>query len=39
MRQDFEILAIELKLLKSNWLIIGTYKPSSLSGIRLYIRN
>ena len=28
-RQDFEIL----KLLKSNWLIIGTNKPPSLSDI------
>ena len=29
MRQDFEIL----KLLKTNWLIIGTNKPPSLSHI------
>ena len=29
MRQDFEIL----KLLKTNWLIIGTNKPPSLSDI------
>ena len=29
MRQDFEIL----KLLKTNWLIIGTNKPTSLSDI------
>ena len=33
MRQDFEILALELKLSKTNWLIIGTYKPPSLSDI------
>ena len=33
MRQDFEILALELKLSKTNWLIIGTYKPLSLSDI------
>ena len=31
--QDFEILALELKLLKTNWLIVGTYKPPSLSDI------
>ena len=29
MRQDFEILALELKLSKTNWLTIGTYKPPS----------
>ena len=29
MRQDFEIL----KLLKANWLIVGTNKPPSLSDI------
>ena len=29
MRQDFQIL----KLLKTNWLIIGTNKPPSLSDI------
>ena len=33
MRQDFEILALELKVLKTNWLVIGTYKPPSLSDI------
>ena len=33
MCQDFEILALELKLLKTNGLIIGTYKPPSLSDI------
>ena len=33
MRQDFEILALELKLSKTNWLIIRTYKPPSLSYI------
>ena len=36
MRQDFEILALELKLLKTNWLIIGTYKPPSLSVLHLH---
>ena len=35
MHQDFEILALELKLSKTNGLIIGTYKPPSLSGITL----
>ena len=33
MRQDFEILALELKLWKTNWLIIGTYKHPSLNNI------
>ena len=33
MRRDFKILALELKLSKTNWLIIGTYKPPSLSDI------
>ena len=33
MRQNFEVLALELKLSKTNWLIIGTYKPPSLTGI------
>ena len=33
MRQDFEILALELKLSETNWLIIDTYKPPSLSDI------
>ena len=33
MRQDFKILALELKLSKTNWLIIGTYKLPSLSDI------
>ena len=32
-RQDFEILALELKLWKTNWLIIGTYKHPSLNNI------
>ena len=32
MRQDFEIL----KLLKTNWLIIGTNKPPSLSVLHLH---
>ena len=32
-RQDFEILALELKLSKTNGLIIGTCKPPSLSDI------
>ena len=31
MRQDFEILALELKILKTNWLIIRTYKLPSLN--------
>ena len=31
MSQDFEILAFEVKISKTNWLIIGTYKPPSLS--------
>ena len=35
MHPDFEILALELKLSKTNRLIIGTYKPPSLSGITL----
>ena len=39
MRQDFEILALELKLSKTNWLIIGTYKSPSLRDITIYIRN
>ena len=33
MRQDFEILAFELNLSKTNWLISGAYKPPSLSDI------
>ena len=33
MRQDFEILTLESKLSKTNWLIIGTCKPPSLSDI------
>ena len=33
MRQDFEVLDLELKLLKMNWLIVGTYKPPSLSDL------
>ena len=39
MRQDFEILALELKLSKINWLIIGTYKPPSLSDITSEMKN
>ena len=31
--QDLEILVLELKLSKTNWLVIGTYKPPSLSDI------
>ena len=31
MPQDLEILILELKLSKTNWLVIGTYKPPSLS--------
>ena len=33
MRQDFEILALELKFLKTNWLIISTLKSPSLGDI------
>ena len=33
MRQDFEILAFELNLSKTSWLISGAYKPPSLSDI------
>ena len=33
MLQDLVILALELKLSKTNWLVIGTYKPPSLSDI------
>ena len=32
-RHDSEILALELKLSKTNWLIIGFYKPPSLIDI------
>ena len=32
-RQNLEILVLELKLSKTNWLVIGTYKPPSLSDI------
>ena len=32
-RQDLVILASELKLSKTNWLVIGTYEPPSLSDI------
>ena len=32
-RQDLEILVLELKLSKTNWLVIGTYKPPSLNDI------
>ena len=32
-RQDVEILVLELKLSKTNWLVIGIYKHSSLSDI------
>ena len=32
-RQDLEILVLESKLSKTNWLFIGTYKPPSLSDI------
>ena len=31
--QDLEILVLELKLSKTKWLVIGTYKPASLSDI------
>ena len=33
MCHDFEILALELKLSKTSWLIIGIYKPPSLSDV------
>ena len=33
MRQDLEILVLDLKLSKTNWLVIGTYKLPSLSNI------
>ena len=32
-RQNLEILVLELKLSKTNWLVNGTYKPPSLSDI------
>ena len=32
-RQDLEILVLELKLSETHWLVIGTYKPPSLSEI------
>ena len=32
-RQSLEILVLELRLSKTNWLVIGTYKPPSLSDI------
>ena len=28
-----EILVLELKLSKTNWLVIGTYKPPSINDI------
>ena len=31
--QDLEILVLELKLSKTNWLVVGTYKPPSLNDI------
>ena len=37
MCHDFEILALELKLLKTSWLIIGTHKRPSLSDITFTI--
>ena len=33
MRQDLEIIVLDLKLSKTNWLVIGTYKLPSLSNI------
>ena len=33
MHQDLEILVLKLKFSKTNWLVIGTYKPPSLSDI------
>ena len=35
MYQVVEILVLELKLSKTNWLVIGTYKPPSLNDITL----
>ena len=35
MCKDFEILALELKLSKTNWLVIGTYKPPPLNDITI----
>ena len=34
-RQGLEILVLELKLSETNWLVIGTYKPRSLSDISI----
>ena len=31
--QDLEILVLELKLSKTNWLVVGAYKPPSLNDI------
>ena len=31
MRQDLDILLLEFKLSKTNWLVTGTYKPPLLS--------
>ena len=31
MGKDLEIVFLELKISKANWLFIGTYKPFSLS--------
>ena len=33
MHQDLEIIVLDLKLSKTNWLVIGTYKLPSLSNI------
>ena len=33
MREDLQILVLELKLSKTNWQVIGTYKPPLLSDI------
>ena len=33
MCQDLQILVLELKLSKTDWLVIDTYKPASLSDI------
>ena len=35
MRPDFVILALDLKFSKTNWLIISTHKPPSLSEITI----
>ena len=39
MPQDLEILVLKLKLFKTNWLVIGTYKPPSQSDIAFTSEN